>query len=1156
MKRKLLSVLLMLCLAFSLLPTAALADGEGTPALAEVPAAAGTALPAAVDGVITLENGTYVMSEDTTATIKVPNGKNATLDLNGKTLTNKTGEHTIIVENGATLTITGNGIVDNVSHEKAAVYNEGTVTLAGGTFKRSQDAGTASPNNANGNSWYTVKNFGTMVINSGVTIENKGSFSSAIANGWYDVTKAGNGSEPAHSADAVLTINGGNISGGKITVKNDDGGKLTINDGTFTQSESNLFCIYNANVAKITGGTINGCVGSIESNPSSEYNKGEFTISGGTFNTDVSEFVADGYILNNGTVEKLGETNAVAKVGDTYYKTLAAAVTAAKDGNTVKILRDVNTAERHDVVGKKLILDLNGQTITTTIAEQFMNIRGGGKLTVTDNSASKDGKIISPTGDYIFVVFKGELDFQAGTVDARGYWQYDNNGTTEYYGNTIVLVYGDTNDTENYATVTLGENANLIATTKAVDEMPVGEAYAIMVDKNKAESAYGVKVDIKGTTEHAGLYVNGVVKKTEGNVPVFNIYDGAVVDGQIYSAGYAKWNIYGGKITGSTGMEIRAGELNMTGGSLTGTATPTTVTPNGNGGTSDGAGLAIAQHTTKLPVIVNISDGTISGYSALYESNPQNNDSNSIAKVQIAVTGGNFAAINGGTNAVYSQDKTGFITGGYFTSKPAKEYIATGYYVVESDKDGYSCMISNTVPTKAQVIVNDTTAVTPPTNAHLTEADKTAIRTKTNVDGVAEAAAGSKNRIVKDAGVNASAVDASKLIEVEVAVDVAVSDVQKNAEGTAISTITFTAKPTATVKVDGNATGTPVPVENSMLNGQAITVKLPLPEGFTPEQIKHISSDRSVEYFLRTAKSGAKTFEIKDGCAVFTITKFSTFELSGTVTYVEPSYYSGSSSAPTYSVTVDKTENGSVTVSPKSASKGDTVTVTVKPDSGYVLETLTVTDKNGNELTLKDKGNGKYTFTMPAGKVEVKATFMEDNSVLNFFYDVPNGAYFYEAVKWAVENGITTGVGNDLFAPEQPCTRAQIVTFLWRAAGSPEPKGAASGMTDVVSGSYYEKAVAWAIENGITTGTTTTTFSPDATCTRAQAVTFLARALKAKAASAAEFSDVPTGSYFADAVAWAAANGVTEGIGGGLFGSDNDCTRGQIVTFLYRAYNK
>lgn len=719
------------------------------------------------------DSATIKLAGDVTQDVTIPDGKTVTLDLGGNKLTNVSG-HTIT--NNGTLFVTGNGTVDNIAHGKGALYNNtgATATLNGGTFTRSAEKGTASPDSANGNSWYTVKNYGTMTINSNVTITNTGSHSSAVANGWFDVSKAGSNGEPIYTTNAVLTINGGNISGGKITVKNDDYGTLTITGGSISQPLNGLYCIYNANVTAISGGNVNG-----------------------------------------------------------------------------------------------------------------------------------------PVGNY--------------------------NGTS-----------------------------------------------------------------------------------TEADQGKFSI------------------------------------------------------------------------------------------------------------------------------------------TGGYFTSKPAKEYIATGYYVVESDKDGYSCMISDTVPTKAQVIVSGTTAVTPPTNAHLTEADKTAIRTKTNVDGVAEAAAGSKNRIVKDAGVDASAVDASKLIEVEVAVDVAVSDVQKNAEGTAISTITFTAKPTATVKVDGTATDTTVPVTNDMLNGKPITVKLPLPAGFTPEQIKHISSDRSVEYFLRTAKSGAKTFEIKDGCAVFTITKFSTFELSGVATYVEPSYSSGSSSYdPTYSVsTPSKTENGTVTVSPKSASKGDTVTVTVKPDSGYVLETLTVTDKNGNELTLKDKGNGKYTFTMPAGKVEVKATFMEDNSMLNFFYDVPNNAYFYEAVKWAVKNGITDGVGNNLFAPEQPCTRAQIVTFLWRAAGSPEPKGAASGMTDVVSGSYYEKAVAWAIENGITTGTTTSTFSPDATCTRAQAVTFLARALKAKAASAAEFSDVPTGSYFADAVAWAAANGVTEGIGGGLFGSDNDCTRGQIVTFLYRAYNK
>ena len=266
--------------------------------------------------------------------------------------------------------------------------------------------------------------------------------------------------------------------------------------------------------------------------------------------------------------------------------------------------------------------------------------------------------------------------------------------------------------------------------------------------------------------------------------------------------------------------------------------------------------------------------------------------------------------------------------------------------------------------------------------------------------------------------------------------------------------------------------------------------------------------------------------------------------------------YSGGSSNPTYPVsTPDKVENGSVVVSPNNASEGDTVTVTVRPDRGYTLDGLVVIDKNGNELKLTEKGNGQYTFIMPAGKVEIKASFIKEIET-SPFTDVKIDAYYYEAVKWAQEKGITSGIGDNQFGPERSCTRAQIVTFLWRAAGSPAPKGAAAGMTDVVTGSYYEKAVAWAIENGITTGTTAATFSPDDTCTRAQAVTFLARALNAKAASAAEFSDVPTGSYFANAVAWAAANGVTEGIGGGLFAPDNDCTRGQIVTFLWRAYNK
>ena len=263
---------------------------------------------------------------------------------------------------------------------------------------------------------------------------------------------------------------------------------------------------------------------------------------------------------------------------------------------------------------------------------------------------------------------------------------------------------------------------------------------------------------------------------------------------------------------------------------------------------------------------------------------------------------------------------------------------------------------------------------------------------------------------------------------------------------------------------------------------------------------------------------------------------------------------SGGSSSPSYSVTIpNKTENGTVTVNPKSASKGSTVTITAKPDSGYQLDDLTVTDKNGKELKLTDKGNGKYTFTMPASKVEVNATFVKEVEI-SPFSDVSTSAYYYEAVKWAQEKGITGGIGNGLFGPNQPCTRAQIITFLWRAAGSPEPKSMSS-FSDVSADSYYAKAVAWAVESGITTGTGDGKFSPDATCTREQAVAFLYRASGSPAISGGSaFSDVAANAYYADAVAWAEKNGVAGGIGGGLFGSGNTCTRAQIVTFLYRAY--
>ena len=921
MKRKLLSVLLTLCLAFSLLPTAALADGEGTQTndVAQIGETKYATLQEAVNAA---NDNTVKLLENVTEDINIPTGINVTLDLNGHKITNVSG-HTITVEKGGKLNISdsvGTGVVDNTSHGKGAIVNSGEVTLNGGTFKRSAENGTYSPYGNGRNSWYTIANYGTMEINTGVTVENAGGYSSMIRNGGEA------------TADCNLTIRGGNFTGGINTVKNDLFGVLTINGGNFSNTAQ--YVIMNWNKAEITAGTFQtldtasavlftsafgsnaNYVGELTISGGEfkhasdtqemivdhydESNKGNAVVTGGKFDADISKYIPTDYVQSaDGTVEKLGETNAVAKVGGTYYKTLADAVAAAQDGDTITLLKDAEL------------------TSTLNLAKNI-TIDGQGKYTI---KAANSFTVGSDNKTYCVLYVSGEVTLKDVTV----------NGNEK-----CRVIFCDKGKlTIDGATITNGKAPNFIGgvymTSSASFEMKSGS-----ITGNKNAKEYQNDEYLQYSSDlWIGANANGALTAINGGT-IGNVF----VNANAWSAS-------------------NPGSFTMNGGTVTN---------------------LYVEHDANYGATFKYNDGTI-------------------------------------------------------------EHL----YLSKENGNGQSIEVT---PVKGVIY-----------NGGVKEQDLVTLTMKYN-DGA-----------------------------------------------TADSTY-------------------------NVASGTTITLPTPRRSGYT----------------FNGWYDGSKFY-----AAGASYTVSATVTLNASWSYIS----SGSSYDPTYSVsTPSKTEHGTVTVSPKSASKGDTVTVTVKPDSGYVLETLTVTDKNGNELTLKDKGNGKYTFTMPAGKVEVKATFMEDNSMLNFFYDVPNNAYFYEAVKWAVKNGITDGVGNNLFAPEQPCTRAQIVTFLWRAAGSPEPKGAASGMTDVVSGSYYEKAVAWAIENGITTGTTTSTFSPDATCTRAQAVTFLARALKAKAASAAEFSDVPTGSYFADAVAWAAANGVTEGIGGGLFGSDNDCTRGQIVTFLYRAYNK
>ena len=1019
MKQRILAILLSLTMMFTLVPTAM---AEGETAVAKVGNDKYETLQAAVNAATT-ENSTVTLLKDVTEDITIPTGVTAMLDLSGKTLTNKAGKHTITVENGGKLNISdsvGTGVVDNTSHGKAAIYNKGEVTLNGGTFERSAERGTYSPYSDGGNSWYTIANYGTMEINTGVTVENAGGYSSMIRNGG-DVT-----------ADCNLTIEGGNFAGGVNTVKNDSFGVLTINGGNFSNTAQ--YVIMNWNKAEITAGTFqtldtasavlftsaygtdDNTVGELTISGGEfkhasdtqemivdhydESNSGAAAVTGGRFDADISKYIPSDYVQSaDGTVEKLGESNAVAKVGDTYYKTLADAVTAA-DNATVTLLKDV-TANVTIPADKTITLNLNGMTLTNVDDHTILN---NGNLTITGT---------------------GRVD---NISHAKG----------ALYNKGTVVINGGTFDRSQENGMNKGESGqNSWYTIKNVGTMTINDGAIVQTAGNNASLGKFSSLVSNGYF-NAGDYTNN-----KGlDQPILTIDGGTFRGGlnTIKNDDRAKLTINGGTFSNYYQAVVQNHNIaEITGGTFTAASDANTET---YGIYNCGCGADIDLGT------LTVSGGTFTGATyAVAEVSSQN--------AIVNISGGQFAGTKAAIIKSSTSNATIAISGGSFSQPVKKDYL-------DSSLNAELKRASGETPYSYYTSMNDALAAAKPGDT--------------------------------------------------------VTDLKATTE----------LKVTLTMKYNDGATAD---ITYNVASGTTITLPTPA----------HRSG-----YTFNGWYDGSKFYAAGASYKVS-----ATATLNASWSYIS----SGSSSYdPTYSVsTPSKTENGSVTVSPKSASKGDTVTITVKPDSGYVLETLTVTDKNGDELKLTDKGNGKYTFTMPGSKVEVKATFMEDNSVLNFFYDVPNGAYFYEAVKWAVDKGITNGLSDTMFGPYESCTRAQIVTFLWRATGSPEPK-TASSFTDVPANAYYAKAVAWAVENGITNGMTATMFAPDATCTRGQSVTFLYRALKGTASGSTNFTDVQSDAFYADAINWAVANNVTNGTSNTTFSPNADCTRAEIVTFLYRAY--
>ena len=1244
MKRKLLSILLCLAMALSLLPTAALAEkaveGGGAEGSGQTNSVAQTTngtkyetLQAAINAAATKDTVTLLADTRENVTIN----KAMTLDLNGHTLNGGTEK----AKPALTITARTVTIKDSSAAQTGTIMREDTATNSGVSSHYVIDI--------QGNAWVMFES-GIVKNNSGNT-EGKGA----------SLVRVGD--------DSVAEYPGLNIKGGTFTQDNFivikvDRGDLFLNGGTL--NSANSYAVENWHRATIKGGTVNGAVSSWTYSGGSN---SDLTISGGTVNGDVESISYDGttskkasvsitggvvngtlitgiygsaaepskematievtsgtfkndpskYVVENSSVTNNSDGSFgvskvyLCKIGDTGYYTMDEAFKAqTASGEPIVLLCDYTTGSPFNSGSINRTVDLNGHTWTCTGTDA-----NSAAFEINNPNASltvKNGKIVSSQLVGLIPSAMGgtikydnsSLTFENVEMSTTATSGIETNGNNT---NDSVTLKNSTLNVPNgfgiyfpsSGTLTIDNsaiNAKTMGVQVCAGSLNINEGSAITVSgdavpKTEGDGAIqdGAAISIVNRTGYKGLgditVTGGTFTAKSGNVAIkaydwqnqgesnFTASDKVSVSGGTFNSevpgnccapGFEPTKnddgTYGVKIKANLAAEVLDAQGNTVGAYDTLTAAITAA--------QDGDTVVLLKNVTENVTIS--ADKTITlDLNGKKLTNADEQDTITVALgASLTVTGtGTVDNVTHGKAAVYNKGTVILADGTYERSaeagKDANDNGGNSFYtvlnhgnmtveadVVVNNKGKYSSLFENGYfnYSNSDGVVNPTLTIKGGTfdgglntiknddNATLTIKDGT-------FQNYTQAAFQNHNIATVEGGTFIGGGSAKAVLQCGVC---STADEEHDKHQLTISSGYFFGEITKTVGTISITGGTfsSDPSVYVVGNGSANIVKRDGSEGAYTYTVLAKSGLTSGVYLTNPSGALASNYYVS-----------STANGVWTVSYSAP--YSGGSSSyvPTYSVsTPSKTENGSVTVSPKNASKGDTVTVTVKPDSGYVLETLTVTDKNGNKLTLKYKGNGKYTFTMPAGKVEVKATFMEDNSMLNFFYDVPNGAYFYEAVKWAVKNGITTGVGNYLFAPEQPCTRAQIVTFLWRAAGSPEPKSAASGMTDVVSGSYYEKAVAWAIENGITTGTTTSTFSPDATCTRAQAVTFLARALNAKATSVAEFSDVPTNSYFADAVAWAAANGVTEGIGGGLFGSDNDCTRGQIVTFLYRAYNK
>ena len=1182
MKRKFLSILLTLAMALTLLPTAAMAEGDsetpagGEPTPVEAPAATKVAkvgeteYATLAEAVKNAKTGdTIVMTADTDISetgLSIASDKDITLDLNGHEVkAANTGAGNIKVYGKLTLkdntdtSANGEGQGKITTVTKTYIYNQADqpiIYAVNGDFVMQSgliDTATGiTDNSTDGQFGVGVQN---ETANASVTIEG-----GKIKAGWYAVSGNGNminhdgnitvnGGILESTADYAIynpqkgttTINGGVIYGlsGGIAINR---GTLVVNDGMITSKGigntgswgdgtgglNNAAIHANANYGDVTVSVKGGKViaeGNAVTIDKGTAHTATVAISGGTFSSDVSAYCEKNYYTEQNedktyTVKSLKDV-AVAQIGDTYYKSLVDAYVALPRG------KDAAPSEPTTIT---LLKDSEGGGIGSDKTDNYMNYVidfNGHTYTVGAPAVGSTGTV----SQGIRVLKTSTAKFMNGTLKAANYNQLIQ----------VVHTYGDV--TFQDFTVDATEDAYAWAAVEP-------DAGTLKVLGNSSILAREGQYGLYAAFWHVGSY------------------DGTTVDVDTT-----------GKITGKLAYEFDEDYTDE-------------------------------NKATENKGFVNIKNG--------------NFDILSIQEIWSDVSD----AVDKNVGGI-------IISGGYFTSDPSA-YLAADKGLVTSDQSAFAYKVGDrdtdvkTAVTAGEAAVTIPEGVSGITENKVKNAAKVANTTKTLTDTVAASGMTNDPAVVGTEAAAKAALSANNItVNTGDTVTVVVQpylEVNVKSAGTGKLTLEISAKYNVVATTGDSVTIDPDKTV-TLKSGVPLSINKPieltivLPTDFATGNSKIYVQHKGYEYTATVNASGATaTFINPHGFSTFTVTptasaiaevdgtsytdlqkavdavanngtikllkdisanavvsravKFTldknSKSFTGAITAgsgynlsVDGNVYtftvrssSGSSSGSSsssrrYDVSAPSVKHGDVTVSPKSASKGDTVTITVKPDSGYELDTLTVKDASGSKIKVKDKGDGKFTFTMPASKVTVSAEFAEIETL--DFADVSTDAYYYEAVKWAAKKGITGGTGDGTFNPNGSCTRAHIVTFLWRAAGSPAPKSTVS-FADVPAGSYYAKAVAWAVENGITLGTGDGTFSPNATCTRAQSVTFLYRALGTAPTTVNGFTDVTADAFYADAVAWAVESGVTNGTSASTFSPNNGCTRAQIVTFLYRAY--